>query len=268
MIFEKTKKGLTKSGFLSFWNYAAVVDPRAVVEGALYSGLDATEQVILDTFFEDDCKTIQGTLYCHSESCRDSSAVSALLAGLVNAASSDVSCHSGAVGVVTADETDEPYDRYLALDFAVDKRPSVAAFLFDWATVTVEQFSALIEAMTSVASARKDTIPCVLIGLNEKSKDAKLLAFVEESCEKLHIPQPTSVAEDAPRAVYVTLVKAALSPEHHIPETPSLIATKRHRRLVARATMYAGVGCIVGAGCFLAYRTWRSSSSGSRSSSR
>ena len=46
MLFERTKKGLTKSGWLSFWNYVAVFDPRAVVEGALYSGLDATEQTV------------------------------------------------------------------------------------------------------------------------------------------------------------------------------------------------------------------------------
>lgn len=334
MLFEtesKPKKGLTKSGWLSFWNYVAVIDPRAVVEGALYSGLDATEQTVIDTFFDygsghSASRTVQGTLFCHNDSCRDSKAVSSLLANLVGLGPNDVAGHAGACGEVhiegnpaegggassstepammttltettgtslstidpTSTSTTSPSapttqssKNYLALDFSVEsltaaykqpaqaghRRHSVGAFVFDWSTCTPEQFSHLMQAMIDVASASRDTLPCVLIGLSEKPNDEKLLRCVEEWCETLHIPQPITVAEEhSRRSVYVALVKAALEPERHIPETPSLIATKRHRRLVARASMYAGIGCVVAAGCFIAYRSYRSNISAARRSS-
>ena len=144
-------------------------------------------------------------------------------------------------------------------------RHTVGAFVFDWSTCTADQFTALIDAMVSVATASRDTLPCVLIGLSDKPNDEVLLKHVEAMCEQLHIPQPITIAEEhSARSVYATLVRAALEPERHIPETPSLIATKQHRRFVARASMYAGVGCVLAAGCFIAYRSYRSNSSSTR----
>ncbi len=281
MVFEKTKTGITRGGFLSFWNYAAIVDPRAVVEGALYSGFDASEQAIIDAFFDgqgqDDVKTVQCTLFCHNDSCRDSQAISSLLANLVNLPATDIAGHGGACGALTPEElqaahfqSDAPSRQsptYLALDFSVEKRetlPHVGAFVFDWATCTCDQFSALVDAMVSVASSSNDTLPCVLVGLSEKTKDEQLLKHVEAACEALHIPPPISVAETASkRDVYAMLVKAGWEPETFIPETPTLVATKQHRRFVARATMFVGIGCVLGAGCFVAYRSYRTNRSAS-----
>ena len=308
MVFERTKKGLTRNGFLSFWNYAAVVDPRAVVEGAFYSGLDASEQTVIDTFFAShgsrtvaadhgEGRTIQCTLFCHNDSCRDSQAISSLLANLVNVPATDIAGHGGACGAVTPDElrtarhmarddTDQKdaatsrveqssspvqsNHHYLALDFSVDKRQNfdVGAFVFDWASCTCDQFSALVDAMVSVASASKDTLPCVLIGLSEETKDEQLLEHVQATCETLRIPPPISVAKmTSKRDVYALLVNAALEPEPYIPETPTLIATKQHRRFVARVTMYAGIGCVLGAGCLIAYRSYRANRAHRSSSS-
>ena len=283
MAFEKTKTGITRGGFLSFWNYVAIVDPRAVVEGALYSGLDASEQAIIDGFFDgqgqDSVKTVQCTLFCHNDSCRDSHAISSLLANLVNLPATEIAGHGGACGALTPEELQAAYSQtdaasrqspaYLALDFSVDKSetlPHVGAFVFDWATCTCEQFSALVDAMVSVASSSNDSLPCVLIGLSEKTKDDQLLRHVEAACEALHVPPPISVAETASkRDVYAMLVRAALEPETFIPETPTLVATKQHRRFVARATMYVGIGCVLGAGCFVAYRSDRTNRSASAS---
>jgi hypothetical protein len=200
MAFEKTKTGITRGGFLSFWNYVAIVDPRAVVEGALYSGLDASEQAIIDGFFDgqgqDSVKTVQCTLFCHNDSCRDSHAISSLLANLVNLPATEIAGHGGACGALTPEELQAAYSQtdaasrqspaYLALDFSVDKSetlPHVGAFVFDWATCTCEQFSALVDAMVSVASSSNDSLPCVLIGLSEKTKDDQLLRHVEAACE-------------------------------------------------------------------------------------
>ena len=277
---------------------------------------------VIDTFFDGGdkqsgrSKTIQGTLFCHNDTCRDSKAVSSLLANLVGLGPNDVAGHSGACGEVAVvgatggtggtpetGEHDVERERvttstsptsatktktttnhhYLSLDFSGESlaaahkqaegdgkahggsRHTVGAFVFDWSTCTADQFTALIDAMVSVATASRDTLPCVLIGLSDKPNDEVLLKHVEAMCEQLHIPQPITIAEEhSARSVYATLVRAALEPERHIPETPSLIATKQHRRFVARASMYAGVGCVLAAGCFIAYRSYRWNSSSSK----
>jgi Ras family protein T1 len=276
IIFERTKKGLlTRKGFSSFWNYLAIKSPVDVLASAMYSGLCFDEDQALLSQILETKKPSQPRLTRSSLICTDDVDVSQILAGLV-LPNQDASQYQpsgfvlGSIGHVQ--HTFEDKDGYLLLKSvplslvptmleASDKTTrlsslDIAAFVFDW--TKPDQFSTLIEAMISIASAAGDKLPCILIGLNRESASQAFVAEVQMMCDTLGISEPVDFDPSHSGSVYEDIIKASMAKEGHIPETPSLIATKRHRRFVARATMYVGIGSLVGLGGYLSYRAYRS----------
>lgn len=254
ILFERTKRGLiTKSGFTCFWKYLAMKSPGDVLAGAMYCGVSNEEEAIpfLDRVVTSliKCQLFHTDKVFHSE----------IFAGLVR----NGNCKDdvvGSVGMVSFDNGKEETRCCLSLlshnrKDSVIQDMDVAAFIFDWKIV--DDFASVVEKMVSVASSSGDTMPCVLLGLNRNQANDAFVAEVQMICDTLGVSEPIDFDPEDPNPAYVTIVKASLSPEGCIPETPSLLATKRQRRFVARATMYASIVTVVGLSGYLTYRLYR-----------
>ena len=256
IIFERTKKGLiTKDGFVCFWNYLAVNSPQDVVAGAMYSGISKEEDAILMLENKSLGSLIQCKLFC-----MDKVKHSQIITGLVRKNNNEGGV-IGSVGTVSFQNGDSISSHILSLIFEARKDSDildmdVAAFVFDWSEPS--DFASVVENMVSVASTSGDIMPCVLLGLNKHRATDTFVAEVQMICDTLSISEPVDFDSEDPNAAYIAIVKAALSSDGFIPETPSLLATKRQRRLVARATMYASIATLVGLSGYLSYRMYRS----------
>lgn len=264
ITFERTKKGLiTKDGFVCFWNYLAANSPQDVVAGAMYSGISKEEDAILMLENKGLGSLIQCKLFC-----MDKVKHSHIITGLVRRNSSEGGV-IGSVGTVSFENGDGISSHILSLIFEARKDSDmldmdVAAFVFDWSEP--RDFASVVENMVSVASISGDIMPCVLLGLNRHRATDTFVAEVQMICDTLSISEPVDFDSEDPNAAYIAIVKAALSSDGFIPETPSLLATKRQRRLVARATMYTSIATLVGLSGYLSYRMYRSRSSLSKRS--
>lgn len=258
ILFERTKKGLlTLNGFICFWNYVAVTSPANVIAGAMYSGI-STEEEALSLM---DSKSTASLITCNVFGSEKAQCLQ-ISAGLVKNGSnmSDGDVVNGSVGIVMMEDGKERNRHYLALllqsrnDLKVADI-NVSAFIVDWSRP--EEFTSTIEEMVSIASSSGDTMPCILLGVNKQKACDSFVAEVQMICGNLGIPEPIEYDPTDSNAAYVAIVKACLFPEEYIPETPSLLATKRQRRFVARATMYASVATLVGLSGYLTYRVYR-----------
>lgn len=256
ILLERTKKGLiTKNGFLCFWNYLAVNSPKDVVAGAMYSGISNEEEALQML----ESKNLECCIQCKIFS-MDKVSHSQILTGLVKRGKSE-GVLIGSVGRVRP-KFDGKEEKLYNLSMLSQTRTNselldmdVAVFIFDWKEA--KDFASVIEDMISVASSSGDSMPCILVGLNAHQATDTVVAEVQMICDTLGISEPIDFDPEDPDAVYVAIVKAAISPEGYIPETPSLLATKRQRRFVARATMYAGICTLVGLSGYLSYRIYR-----------
>ncbi len=269
IIFERTKKGLlTHSGFMAMWNYLAIKSPKELIASAIYLGLDCEKDgAILAQLLEprrmQEPKVVQCSLFSP-----DDMDVSEAIVGLVqpnNQSSSGVIM--GSAGLV---EKNKKTSTLVLRSVPLSLAPTIiessdrsfrlstldaAAFAFDWSKP--KQISTLVEGMLSLASAAGDTLPCILIGFNRDQASESTVAEVQMICDSLGISEPLNFDSRDRGSVYSNLVDAASMPEGHIPETPSLVATKRHRRLVARITMYAGIGTLASIAGYISYRAYR-----------
>ena len=143
----------------------------------------------------------------------------------------------------------------------------VAAFVFDG--TKQETFNSAIELLVATATSAGDTLPCVLVCLNDHQMSQDLRAEVAATCASLNLAvpmrYPSGVGEDVEgsmRRVYQTIITAALDPENYIPETPSLRAKREYRRMVRRAALIAAGGTVTVLGGYFLYRYFRYGSDG------
>jgi hypothetical protein len=140
----------------------------------------------------------------------------------------------------------------------------VPAFVFDAARP--ETFAAAVELMTAVATASGDSLPCVLVALNDGAAAPELEAEVAAACSSLAIGRPVALAAPpgagSAAAVYQTVVQAALQPEGAIPETPSLRATRQYNRMLRRAAIGAAACTVAALAGYFAFRLYKEHRSG------
>jgi hypothetical protein len=150
-------------------------------------------------------------------------------------------------------------------------RADVAAFVFDG--TKEESFHSAIELLVATATSAGDTVPCVLVCLNEHQMSQELKAEVAGTCASLNLSLPLRYppggvtlvgdeVEGAMQRVYQTIIAAALDPENFIPETPSLRAKREYRRMVRRAALVAAGGTVTVLGGYFLYRYFRHGNDG------
>ena len=151
------------------------------------------------------------------------------------------------------------------------QRCDVAVFVFDG--TQPNSFRSAVEQMVATASASGDTLPCVMLCLNEDQLSATRAAEVGAACSALEMrlplnfPQtaalpgsPAAKSSAAPlRGIFQAIVQAALKPEESmaIPVTPSLKATMQYRRMLRRAALVAAGGTVAGLTAYLGYRWYQ-----------
>ena len=294
VFVEKTRKGLyTKNGFLAMWTYIASKSPRDAYAAAVYMGLP--QEFSAQKFFSvvkkktGDALSKSLVLRC-SLFAPDNVDANDVMEGLIaQSRPAHAQPQQSRVSVSVApvhfeDDSRADLDMTLILEYVSTSKLAskldsfenngaigdVAAFVFDWNRP--EDFSSIIENMLTIASSSGDSIPCILIGLNEEDATATFAAEVQIACDTLGIGQPLGTENmyevEKGFNVYQSIIDAAMNPVGHIPETPSLQATKKYRRMVARATMYIGVGTLAGVSCWLCYKAYKHYQSSSSSNDR
>jgi len=288
IFLERTRKGLlTRNGFMAWWHYLSSISPRETLASAMYLGTDNSS--LLHHFLEQVKSPASSRLIkCMVYSPEDTN-VRPFMEGLISqsrkayaqpdnakilASVAPVKCPENNGGDSAAYDSRIMIMRIISLSqiptiVAASDRGAqlgqcdVAVFAFDWEEP--EHFSSVIQGLLSVASASGDSLPCLLMGINPKCASPTFAAEVQMACDNLNIQEPLSYSWDVERAdgteiddnIYGLIIEAAKYPDLHIPETPSLTATKRHRRMVARATMYLGIATLTGITGYLSYRLYR-----------
>lgn len=147
------------------------------------------------------------------------------------------------------------------------QRYDVAVFAFDAAKPVT--FSTAVEQMLEVATASGDVLPCVLLSLNNKNMapsmevDIAVAVTIFGLMNPVEFPDSLSTPEGAAELsrVYQRIVASARDPEGtlSIPETPSLKATKQHRRMLRKATLVIAGGTVAAVAGYFAYKVYKAS---------
>jgi len=140
------------------------------------------------------------------------------------------------------------------------QRCDVATFVFD--SCRPDSFKSAVELMVAVSSASGNQVPCIFVALNGGSEmPPGFLEEVEATCSALEVGLPLQFPQASHgvglAGVYRAVALAALNPDKHIPQTPSLRATKQYRRMLRRAALVTAGGTVAALAGYFAYRMYK-----------
>ncbi|GAB4823148.1 hypothetical protein N2152v2_010194 [Parachlorella kessleri] len=281
LLVERSRKGhLTLNGFLAKWAYTTLGDPRLTLEYALYLGypdeqsVDRLFQISKPRRLERRGDPVgRSVLQCYvfgSEGLDTSSLLEGLIAqsraafgrpeGPLSVAVANVANPDGSSTTLVMKTFSEEQASVLLSSPARKEelqRCDVGAFVFDG--TYPDTFRVAVSQMEAVASASGDCLPCLLVAANDSGMPAELVAEINEACSTLAVRTPAAYSRGA-AALYQTLIHLAQQPDHAIPETATLKATRQYRRMLRRGLIGAGVvttGALAG---YLIYRSYKARS--------
>lgn len=278
VLVETSRKGhLTMNGFLSKWAYTTMTDPQRTLAYAIYLGYpergsperlfqiskprkverrtDGIYRSVLQAYVfvsegVDALPMMEGLI-------AQSRPAHGLPTGPVTAAVAPVPLANGST-VTLVLKTFTKQQEQVLLEFSAARMEEtlascdVAVFLFDGSQPT--SFESAVESMIALASASRDTLPCIFVSSNDESTPTEVVETIGSACSALSVKMPTALGNGT--AAYRMIVETALQAELAIPETPTLKARRQYRKMLRRAFIFTGLGTTAVLGGYFAWK-WK-----------
>lgn len=265
---------LTREGFITKWMYLARVNPRYALEQLLYLGFGGLDLVVkgpkdpsAPAVFDRRCRRRTGkddvsnrnTIHCYVFG-QQGVGKSALLRALAGRRHDEVNPsvlvaarvveEGPTLRALIMSEVPEDIQKEVLSSSPTSSSsdlPSgwslsdcdVAAFVFDVSNPPSFQWA--VELMTRVTAMAGETMACRLVAAKDDlGMSQELEALCSAVCSELSIKEPceTSSATGEVDKAFQDLVRAALDPTDHIPDTP---ARKAHKAFRRRLLLYGGL---------------------------